>query len=239
MSVKAHAVGSGSLSITVTMQEIVSGVLVIPPSDQSGDPNETLSYPFTVKNTGLGVESYSLEAVSAGNWDVNLPGGTTVGPLNPDQEAQVDVNVTVPANSLAAVQDVLSLTATSVADLSVSSSANVTTTVNQIAALSIRSPKNRRDRPGEIVTLRVQVRNLGNGEDSFELSAISSLVWEVNFPGGNTTGPLARRGRSTISLEVTIPAGAARGDSNIVTITATSQFDPSVSESSDTNVNSR
>jgi len=159
VSINAHA---SDFSITVTIEEIVSGVLVIPPFDQSGDPDETLSYPFTVKNMGLGAGSYNLEVVSAGNWSVNLPGGTTIGPLDPDQESQVDVNVTIPSNSLAGVQDVLTLTATSVADLSVSSSANVTTTVNQVAALSIRTPKSKRDRPGRTVTLRAQYQARGS-----------------------------------------------------------------------------
>ena len=114
------------------------------------------------------------------------------------------------------------------------SSITVTVTLaKQIAGVSIRlSPRNRRARPGQIANLRATVRNEGDGYDYFELTAASSLGWKVEFPKGDTAGPIRPGRRERIPVRVIIPSDAKRGDRDTVTITATSQLDSSVSDSS-------
>ncbi len=122
-------------------------------------------------------------------------------------------------------------------------SSNIAVTVTiakQIAGVSIRlSPKNRRARPGQIANLRATVRNEGNGDDSFKLTASSSLGWSVEFPQGDIIGPIRPERREGIPIRVIIPSDAKRGDRDKVTITATSRFDPSVSVSAFSTITAR
>ncbi len=121
-----------------------------------------------------------------------------------------------------------------------SNSIAVTVTIKEVifqAGVTIHVvPRNRRVRPADTVSLRAMVRNTGDGNDSFTLTAFSSLGWSVEFPQGNTVGPIEPGKREVVPVRVIVPVDAERGARNTVTITATSQFNPSVSDSSDSNI---
>lgn len=107
------------------------------------------------------------------------------------------------------------------------------TIIKQIASVDIRvTPRNRSSRAGQTASLQATIRNTGNGDDYFKLTASSSLGWEVDFSQGDIVGPIEPGEKKVSPVTVTVPADARKGDSNRVTITATSQFDPSVSDSS-------
>lgn len=227
-----YADNSSGIAVTVTISEVASGV-VIPPANQSGDSGQTLTYTFIVKNNGNAQDSYGLKVTSSNRWKTDLPQGDTAGPLNPGQQQEVDVNLIIPKNASANEEDILTLKATSLSDSSVSGSANVFTTVNQIASVKISvSPKDKRARPGQAVNLRASIRNTGNRDDNFKLAASSSLGWLIEFPQGDTIGPIKPGRREAVPITVTVPVDAIKGERDTVTITATSQLDPSVSDSS-------
>lgn len=224
---------TGSITVTVTFEEIISNVIVISPANQSGDPGGTITYKFQVKNNGTSQDSYNLETTSPNKWNTQLPQGSTIGPINPGQQEDVDVWLTIPPKLLAGTEGLLTLTVISLSNPTVSSSGSVTTTVNQVAGVDIQiSSKPKRGKPGQILSLQGSIRNIGNGDDSFILTASSSLGWEIEFPNGNTIGPLGARKREKIYTRVIIPVNAEKGQRDNVTITATSQFDPSVLQSS-------
>ena len=116
-----------------------------------------------------------------------------------------------------------------------SGSIAVTVTIKEVipqAGVTIRVvPKSRRVRPADTVSLRAMVRNTGDGNDYFTLVPFSSLGWSVEFPQGDTVGPVEPGRRVIVPVRVIVPPDAERGDINTLTITAFSQFDPSVSAS--------
>ncbi len=235
-NVNIEATGAESITITVTIKELISEVIVIAPDNQSGNPGQTLIYLFIAKNNGNVQDSYDLEAISSHNWKTDLPGGNIIGPLSAGEQEELDVSIAIPKVALANEEDILTLEMTSLSDSSVTGSGNVITTVNQIAAVTIRTPGNKRSSAGQVVNLRVRIINRGNGDDYFKLTALSSLGWGVNFPQGDTIGPIKPGKRETISTTVIVPEDAIRGDRDTVTVTATSQSDPSVSTHDSTTI---
>lgn len=92
--------------------------------------------------------------------------------------------------------------------------------------------EHRTARAGQGVELRAELKNRGNGNDYFKLIASSLLGWRVEFPEGDIVGPLSPQARDIIPIKVIVPSDAKVGQRDTVTITATSQFNLSVSDSS-------
>ena len=105
--------------------------------------------------------------------------------------------------------------------------------VSQAAGVTLRKRPDQRGRPGVTLTYRFRLQNTGNGTDRFALAAISSRGWSVAVPGGALTDVLAPapggRSRATVDVEVTIPLLETIGAEDMLTLTATSEFDPGVS----------
>ncbi|MFC1708840.1 hypothetical protein ACFL2J_02095 [Candidatus Omnitrophota bacterium] len=114
-------------------------------------------------------------------------------------------------------------------------SITITVTIKEVIpqiGVTIRVvPKSKKTRPAVTVSLRATIRNRGDADDYFTLTASSSLGWEVIFPQGDTLGPIEPGRRETVPVKVIVPVDATRGDRNTLTIAAASQFDPSVSDS--------
>ena len=111
----------------------------------------------------------------------------------------------------------------------------ITVTIQQaqVAGVEIRPRPDQRGEPGETLTYRFRLQNTGNGTDRFSLAANSSREWAVALPDGALTGPLVPapggRSRETVAVQVTIPLTEPRGTEDVLTVTATSEFDPGVS----------
>ncbi len=84
--------------------------------------------------------------------------------------------------------------------------------------------------PGETVTHTLYVQNLGNVADSYDLS-LGAYVWPTSL-SANTVGPLNPLAMASVKVYVTIPTGATEGEQDIVSLTATSQEDPSAQDTS-------
>ena len=81
--------------------------------------------------------------------------------------------------------------------------------------------------PGTVVSYAFAITNQGNVNDSFTLQA--GGVWATSLSAANS-GPLAPGESFTVTLEVTIPPGAADGQADTSTLTVTSTADPQVSD---------
>jgi len=80
--------------------------------------------------------------------------------------------------------------------------------------------------PGEMVEYTLTLSNTGNFTDTFDLTYAGS-EWEVTLPVTQTT--LAAGASIEVSVQVMIPADAAKGSTDSATITAVSQGDPTAS----------
>ena len=107
----------------------VAGVSVTAPANQRGLPGETLTYAFTLQNTGNVQDTFSLQAVSSNGWPADIVDGPSIGPMDYSLSTTFDIRMTIPAGAPPGATDVLTLTATSQLDPAASTSASVTTTV--------------------------------------------------------------------------------------------------------------
>ena len=79
---------------------------------------------------------------------------------------------------------------------------------------------------GTTVTYTLTIHNDGTLGDTYDIS--HSAIWNTTYPA--TIGPLEPGESAELLVSVEIPADAYVGDSNIATITATSQGDPTAAD---------
>ena len=128
----------------------------------------------------------------------------------------------------------------------------VSTIVSQVAAVDISPNNSATASPGDVVSYPHTITNNGNGNDTIDLSFVSSQGWTVQVfadTNGNgvvdvgeplltdtdsdstpDTGSLAANGTFKIVVRVTVPGGAADATVDVTTSTATSSFNTSVSD---------
>ena len=117
-------------------EEQVAGVDVTPDADQSGSGTveSTVSYNFTVTNTGNGSDSFGLAATSTNGWTTRITdtGGAIIsstGALAADASETVVLEVDIPAGAAVGSSDGETLTATSAFDGDVFDAGSATTSV--------------------------------------------------------------------------------------------------------------
>jgi uncharacterized repeat protein (TIGR01451 family) len=133
----------------------------------------------------------------------------------------------------------------------------VETVVTQVASVDVAPETvNRSGTAGSTVSFVSTVTNYGNGDDTFTLTAglsqactdagwTATLYWDENGNGVRDagedtvvtdTGVIGADAEFSVIIEVSVPAGAAINDTCATTLTATSQFDGTVSDSGTYNV---
>lgn len=136
----------------------------------------------------------------------------------------------------------------------------VTTTVSQVAAVDIAPNNTAGADPGDVVYFAHSITNNGNGDDTFDIAAISAGGWSVQVfadtdndgtydLGTDTlltdtdgdlvidTGLVTNDGVFNVIVAVTVPAGTADGTSDVTTVTATSSFNTAISDSATDTIN--
>jgi len=122
VTIKAQgSVGTDSIWLNTTVAEPVYGVKVIAPDNKEGKPGDTISYTFTVKNTGDLKDTYSLSLDSG--WTASLDKQYLT--LLSGESADVIASVEIPLNAENGSTNKLTLTAQS-QNSSKSDSASVT-----------------------------------------------------------------------------------------------------------------
>jgi len=86
---------------------------------------------------------------------------------------------------------------------------------------------------GETIPVSFEVLNWGTAEDTYDLTVNSQNGWAFTLQGNNpvTIGP---GGNATVIVNLDIPANAAADD--VLTLTATSQSDPTLNASGDADI---
>ena len=119
-------VGGDDVATGTTLANVNPDAEVVAPLGGSGMPLELVSYEFVVTNTGDYTDSFALALT--GVWTATLPGGDNTGPLAPGASITVTVVVEVPQGVSHGDFDVTTLKATSLLDVSVWVTEQVTTT---------------------------------------------------------------------------------------------------------------
>lgn len=239
--------GNPSKFDTVTTETSVNqfagvNVSTVPPVDKTGVPNEVITHEFNVTNTGNGVDYYYLDAVSSQGWDVNIVGGDYIG-LDSGETVTVAVEVTIPQYTPAGTVDTLNFTATSEFDYAVSDYDYATITVAEQSAVDIYfdfdpeiNEQTKLTYPGDSVIFNITVENLGNLNDTFNLTLDTSALpsdWNAVFENGLSyiLVYVLIGGTENVTLNVTTSPDAFAYEEYDVIITANSTTDPTASDS--------
>jgi len=97
--------------------------------------------------------------------------------------------------------------------------------------VQVFAPPEQTGNAGTTMNLQFVVFNFQQqGTDIFDLSVNSANGWTTNLPGGNTI-TLNSNSSGTVDVQLTIPSGVSPGSTDHVTLTATSQTTPGVTNS--------
>ena len=194
---------------TVTV-DTVTGHDLTGDTDLSANPGDTVTYHFTILNTGNAQEKMDYTVTSS--WSVDTPGGSTT--LAMGASDTISVTQTIPAN--AGSGDTESVTFTVINGDG--SSTSVTTTANQVYGVTVSAGTLTGLNPGGSGDLSFTVTNTGNGFDTFIIG--HSGVW-ANAKSEDTVA-LASGSSATVDITVGIPADAASAASSSIGLSATS-----------------
>lgn len=190
----------------------------------NASPGDVITFVHTLTNIGDLAGTFTITRTSTRGW-ATLPSITSV-PLNPSESRTIAITVSVPLNAPVGTLDQTTLTAAVGARSQAQSNY---TQLQQRYSLTIMP-----DRVGTVISSTTQpvwidythiITNTGNGNDTIQLSAVSSASSaSTSFPDGTTCG-LAAGAACTRRVRVTIAAGST--DSlDTTTVTATSSGGP-------------
>jgi uncharacterized membrane protein len=171
----------GTVAVYVYVRQIAGVEVKEPiPAIQRGAPLQTLTYRFTIKNTGNGLDNFNLKSESEHDWSTAIVETTPIGPLWADEEFEVRVKVTIPAGTSIGFTDILYLQAWSLFNTSVTSKNFATTLVIQGYAVDLEPEENASVvKPRGSVNYTINVTNAGNGWDTIKLT----LSYDVFIEG--------------------------------------------------------
>ncbi|MCA9981229.1 MAG: hypothetical protein KDD89_10350, partial [Anaerolineales bacterium] len=216
---------------TTVIDDVVgAGVILQPDRASLILPGQTAVYNHTLTNVGDSTDSFDLTFTSSEGWQVNITPNSS-GPLAPNETLNVTVAVISPPNVTVGTVDTTVITATSSNDTAVSDTATDTTRIiGQTGGADVDiSPNNSASSlPDQTVFYYHMVRNDGDANDTFDLSAVSSEGWPVSL--SHTSVSLAPNGQQQIEVQVTVPATATVGTVDVTTVTARSTADSNVSD---------
>ncbi|MFW3145722.1 MAG: NEW3 domain-containing protein [Thermoplasmatota archaeon] len=145
------------------------GVLLESPGIKNVYPGDAVTYRFNVTNSGNDLDGYNLEATTVPTgWSASIDFDT--GKFEPNTKKQAIVTIQSPSNAKAQTYQV-TVRARSLTDNTTSATRTITTNVKQEYKLSIQSEgvKQVDITTQTVVNFNVQITNLGNGEDQFNL----------------------------------------------------------------------
>ena len=192
------------------------GVMLTPETDSTqSDPGIIVTYSLQVNNVGLNNDIYDISVDSL--WESTAP--SEIGPILAGDSTTFDVQVTIPLDANNGETDIATVTVSSQTDSNIQDSSELTTTANLYKLSLSPSTDEGSGNPGEQVGYTLHLTNLGNTADSYDLNSTS--IWMVTVTA--SAGPLEPETSVDIDVLVDVPLGAAPGDADVATITATSQ----------------
>ena len=248
VTVPGTAVGSTFDRATITAQSVTSPTVsdtsaftttAIPTYAMHQDPasagltaapGDTVTYTLIVYNDGNVTDTYDLTHTFA-TWPTSLS-TTTAGPVAPWSSESFQVYVAIPDTVPDGEQDVVTVMAKSQGAPALSADSVLTTTattqpITRGVEIAPHAPTGSGD-PGGTVTYTLQVTNTGSVADVIELSHAGPSGWTVAYSANPLS--LGAGAGAGVDVYVGIPSGAPLGSTGVVTVTATSQSDPTESD---------
>jgi hypothetical protein len=197
------------------------GVTVTPESAELlGAAGETLEYTLTVTNTGTFSDTFVI-AVSGNTWTTTAPVST--GWLEPGEEVEIPVTVTIPFDAPPGAEDVALLLFSSVGDPEVSANATLTSRTYTYGLEVSPESAEGWGKAGETLTYTLVVTNTGQAGDWYSI-VLSGNLWMTEAP--TQTVWLESGVTTTVEVVVSIPLEALAGEWDVAVLTITSQQDP-------------
>ena len=197
------------------------GVDITAPANQSGNPGDTLTFTFSIKNTGNTADTYNWQVTDSKtpDWITSALSGVT-GSVAPSATTTVDVSVKIPSSASGSDFDDITLAATSQGDNTKIDNDTARANVNSLYGVDVTAPANQSGNPGTTLTYTFKVKNTGDTSDSFTLS-LSGNSWPSIITSPSSPVTIAAGATQDVSVSVTIPSGAAGRATDTVILTAT------------------
>ncbi len=163
------ALNSSQSVLISTLIKRTYGVSISSPGIQSIDPGDSIAYSFNVKNEGNDQDGYQLDATTIpSGWSASVDFDT--GKINSGATKAASMTIQSPTSALTGSYQFV-VTAQSITDNTTSTTKTITVNVNQTYEVTLQSEGVKQvDITTEtVVTFNVQLTNLGNGEDQFNL----------------------------------------------------------------------
>lgn len=210
-------------------------------------PNETVIYHINVTNAGNGVDTIEIEDIfePIPGWKV-IPSTEEIRDLPAGATEKMTVSISPDREANAAQSLEVTLKGTSKSDPEKWDEIVMTTTVIQVAEVSLRTlPLERKSaQPGKSVKFEFQIENTGNAPDTFIIQASNEYNWKMRYDDLDTplttTFPPIKLNKDQVqnfNVTVDIPAlpgnpdlidliqnGTLAFNTNLIEINATSEF---------------
>ncbi|NJO15438.1 MAG: choice-of-anchor D domain-containing protein [Thioploca sp.] len=191
----------------------------------TGEPGTILPVSLTLVNGGPETDTYTLQLTDPKGWVL----GQLASPLEVKALDTHELSLEVALPNEPGEIDTITITAISQADPTVKAVAEIQAAVAQatIHAVALTTETNQWfGEPGSTLSIPLTLTNKGNEIDTYTLKTSNSANWALELLP--TSVSLNKLESAHLNLNLTLPAES--GAKSVMTITATSQVDPSVIE---------
>ncbi len=124
-------VAVASVQFTIELPIDIMGIVVIPPTNETGIPGENIAYRFHVRNTGTFTDSFDISASSDDGWAITLSQDALENLPKLSGQKDVIVTLSIPSSASVGKTSGLTFTVTSRSNPDSKASVAVTTTVKE------------------------------------------------------------------------------------------------------------
>ena len=193
--------------------DYVGGADMDEPADTSGAPGDR-TVTFTITNSGNADDIYTIGASNFASWDLSFPATVDVAY---NSSATFDVTITVPFLAYG-VMNQLDVDIASQNDGTATDSHSMGYSVGLVQGVAVTAVSSAQEgAPGSSTTHTFTVQNTGNYDNTYSISTSSSWASDASSSGMSLGMGEVR----LVTVTHDVPAGAAHGAGDTVTLTAT------------------